>query len=127
MSKKKLQKIPSQVLHSGLLLVPKILLREDLVDPVKKKGPALIPPIDLLRGKEGHLPKGRDLQRGRVSGLVTVVILETNSGVISGPVHRHEMSPVKEVLKMLEILRRTVTENGRSVIPSLRIATPSNR
>jgi len=127
MSKKKLQKIPSQVLHSGLLLVPKILLREDLVDPVKKKGPALIPPIDLLRGKEGHLPKGRDLQTSRVSGLVTEVILETNSGVISDPVHRHEMSPGKEVLKMLEIPRRTVTEIGRSVIPSRRIATPSNR
>jgi hypothetical protein len=127
MNKKKLQKIPSQVLHLDLLPVPKILLREELVDPVKKKGPALIPPIDLLRGKEGHLPKGRDWQRGRVSGLVTEVIPETNSGVISGPVYRHEMSPVKEVLKMLEILRRTVTENGRSVIPNLRIATPSNR
>jgi hypothetical protein len=66
MSKKMLRKVPRQDLHSGLLPVPKIILREDLVDRVKKKGLALIPPIDLLRGKEGHLPKGRDLQRGRV-------------------------------------------------------------
>jgi hypothetical protein len=93
---------------------------EDLVDSDKKKDSAHIPQTALRQGK------GQP-QIGRASGLAKEVNHEMNSVVISGPAPRQEMSLVQEARKMCETLSQTVTENGKSVNPSLQIATPLNR